>query len=113
MLFDMLPERLRRLILICTLPAFGLSACTTSIAVTEPPAPCSTLIPSSLREKTPGAPVPQRSEMGEWVAFGSAQTGQLSKANGDKSAAIEIVEACEARDAAARQATLKNKRLKL
>lgn len=57
--------------------------------------------------------MPQRPEMGEWVAFGSAQTGQLSKANVDKSAAIEIVEKCEARDAAARQATLKNKRLKL
>lgn len=57
--------------------------------------------------------MPQRPEMGEWVAFGSAQTGQLSKANVDKSAAIEIIEKCEARDAAARQATLKNKRLKL
>lgn len=81
--------------------------------MTQPPAPCSTLIPSSLREKTPGAPVPQRPEMGEWVAFGSSQTAQLSKANTDKAASIEIVEKCEARDREAREATLKKKRLKL
>lgn len=112
MRFDMLPEQLRRLILLFTLPAFGLSACTPPITVSQAALPCSTLIPSSLRADTAGAPMPERPEMGEWVAFGSAQTGQLSKANADKSASIEIVERCEARDAAAREATRKNKRLK-
>ncbi|HEY0623164.1 hypothetical protein [Sphingomonas sp.] len=36
--------------------------------------------------------------MGDWIAFGDAQTGQLDKSNIDKAAAIEVVEACEKRD---------------
>lgn len=78
-----------------------------------PAVACSTLIPSSLRDKTPGAALPTSPEAGAWVAFGVAQTGQLDKSNADKSGAIEIVEKCETRDAAARAATVKRKALKL
>lgn len=39
--------------------------------------------------------------MGDWIAFGDAQTGQLDKANGRVIDAIGIVERCEVRDAAA------------
>lgn len=78
-----------------------------------PAVACSTLIPSSLRSKTPGAEFPSSPETGAWVAFAVAQTGQLDKSNADKSGAIEIVEKCEARDSAARAATVKRKTLKL
>lgn len=111
MQFAMLPERLRLWMLLFMAPAFALSACTTPITIASPATPCSTLIPSSLRDKTPGSPLPSEPTAGEWIAFGAAQTGQLDKSNADRSAAIEIVEKCEARDAAARAATVKHKRL--
>jgi DNA-binding GntR family transcriptional regulator len=42
------------------------------------------------------------------VVFGDAQTGQLEKANADKRASLQIVEACEKRDReAAKQITKK------
>jgi hypothetical protein len=47
------------------------------------------------------------------MSFGIAQTGQLDKANADRAATIEIVEKCEARDAAAREATSKKAMLPL
>lgn len=36
--------------------------------------------------------------MGDWIAFGDAQTAQLDKANDRTLSAIGIVERCEARD---------------
>lgn len=44
------------------------------------------------------APPPAHDTVGEWVAFGDAQTGQLDKANGRTADALAIVEKCEARD---------------
>ncbi|HQS70899.1 MULTISPECIES: hypothetical protein [unclassified Novosphingobium] len=35
--------------------------------------------------------------MGDWIAFGDAQTGQLDKANDRTLSSIEIVENCEKR----------------
>jgi hypothetical protein len=55
--------------------------------------------------------MPQEATLGSWMSFGIAQTGQLDKANADRAAAIEIVERCEARDAAARAATSRKRRL--
>lgn len=49
----------------------------------------------------PGAPLPAGDTMGDWIAFGDAQTAQLDKANGRTADAIGIVERCEARDAEA------------
>ena len=46
----------------------------------------------------PGAPLPAGETVGDWIAFGDAQTGQLDKANGRTADAIGIVERCEARD---------------
>lgn len=34
--------------------------------------------------------------MGQWVAFGDAQTGQLERANDEKQTALWIVNQCEA-----------------
>lgn len=48
----------------------------------------------------PGAAIPGGDTAGEWVAFADAQTGQLEKANDRTRASIEIVERCDARDAA-------------
>ena len=39
--------------------------------------------------------------VGDWIAFGTAQTGQLDKANGRASDTLAVIERCEARDAAA------------
>jgi hypothetical protein len=39
--------------------------------------------------------------VGDWIAFGDAQTAKLDQANSRTKDAIGIVERCEARDAAA------------
>lgn len=70
-----------------------------SIVVTRPASSCLSLIPDTVKAATPGAPLPKDDTAGQWVAFGSNQTGQLELANRDKATAIEIVEKCEARDA--------------
>jgi hypothetical protein len=49
----------------------------------------------------PGAPLPDGQTVGEWISFGDQQTAQLDKANDRTTAAIGIVERCEARDVAA------------
>lgn len=52
-----------------------------------------------MREPTPGAPLPPDDSAGAWTSFANSQTGQLVQANAGKSAALEIIERCEARDA--------------
>lgn len=64
---------------------------------------CSTLLPSEWRAGVPGADLPAGDTVGDWIAFGDAQTGQLDKANDRTRAAIGIVERCEERDRAAVQ----------
>ncbi|MEQ5789094.1 hypothetical protein J3454_14450 [Erythrobacter sp. NFXS35] len=59
---------------------------------------CSTLLPTEWRAGVPGADLPQGDSVGEWVAFGDAQTGQLDKSNDRYRAAVGIVERCETRD---------------
>jgi hypothetical protein len=49
----------------------------------------------------PGADLPEGNVLADWIAFGDAQTGKLDQANGRTKDAIEIVQRCEARDAAA------------
>ena len=67
------------------------------------PSACSTLLPDSWRQAIAGAPLPDGHTVGDWIAFGDAQTAQLDKANGRTSDAIGIIERCEARDRAAVQ----------
>ena len=64
---------------------------------------CSTLLPSEWRAGVPGADLPAGDTVGDWIAFGDAQTGQLDKANDRTRAAIGIIERCEERDRAAVQ----------
>lgn len=66
--------------------------------------PCSQLVPDAWRGGVESAPLPKAETVGEWVAFGDAQTAQLDKANGRTADALSIVEKCEARDREAAQA---------
>lgn len=49
----------------------------------------------------PGADLPRGDSVGEWVAFGDAQTAQLDKSNDRYVAGVGIVQRCEDRDALA------------
>ena len=96
---EMPKVRVRLLLPLCAM--LGLSACAGGAVINAIPAACSTLIPETWREPVPGGPLPEGSTVGDWVAFGDAQTGQLDKANGRTADTIAIVSRCEARDAAA------------
>jgi hypothetical protein len=74
--------------------------------VTTNAASCSSLLPGDWKLGVAGADLPDGNTVGDWVAFGDAQTGKLDQANGRTKDAIEIVERCEKRDAeAVRKAT--------
>jgi hypothetical protein len=90
---------MRRMILVAT-AVIGLSACAAPIVTTHS-AGCSSLIPDSWLQGVPAAPLPDGNTVGDWIAFGDAQTGKLDQANGRTKDAIEIQRRCEARDAAA------------
>jgi len=66
------------------------------------PTACSSLVGASLRADVEPVDLPaEDATAGElWVSF-DGQTGRLDTANRFKRAAIETIEACEARDAAA------------
>lgn len=44
------------------------------------------------------APLPDGETVGDWIAFGDAQTGQLDKANDRYRSGVGIIERCELRD---------------
>ena len=69
--------------------------------MTTQSAACSSLLPSDWRLGVAGADLPTGDTVGDWIAFADAQTGKLDMANGRTRDAIEIIERCEARDAAA------------
>lgn len=92
-------QMLRSIPLLATL-AFGLSACAAPI-VTAKGASCSSLLPEAWKQGVAGADLPTGNTVGDWIAFGDAQTGKLDIANDRTISAIGIVERCEARDAAA------------
>jgi len=84
------------------LPALlACAACAGAPPIAAIPSACSTLIPASWHDPVPGAPLPAGRTVGDWIAFGDAQTAQLDKANGRTGDALDIVARCEARDAAA------------
>ncbi len=69
--------------------------------MTTQSAGCSNLLPTEWKQGVAGAPLPDGDTVGDWIAFGDAQTGKLDQANERTKAAVGIVERCEARDAAA------------
>lgn len=83
----------------------GLAGCSAPTVLSTPNS-CATLLPSEWKEGVAGAELPLGDTVGDWIAFGDAQTGKLDMANGRTRDAIGIIERCEARDAAAvKQAT--------
>lgn len=64
-------------------------------------ASCSALLPAEWKQGVAPAALPDGDTVGDWIAFGDAQTGKLDQANGRTRDAMGIVERCEARDAAA------------
>jgi hypothetical protein len=66
--------------------------------VTTQSAACSSLLPAEWKQGVPGAPLPDGDTVGDWIAFGDAQTGRLDVANGRTRDAIGIIERCEDRD---------------
>src|SRR6478609_7180916 len=76
--------------LACALSAAGCSTVTVSGALN-----CSALIGPALRADVPAADLPAGNTVGEWVAFGDAQTGKLEDANGRRAAVVEIVDNCQ------------------
>jgi hypothetical protein len=66
--------------------------------VTASSASCAALLPAEWKQGVAGAPLPDGNSVGDWIAFGDAQTGKLDQANGRTKDAIGIVERCEARD---------------
>lgn len=74
--------------------------------VLSTPNSCASLLPVEWKRGVAGAELPGGDTVGDWVAFGDAQTGKLDVANGRTRDSISIIERCEARDAAAvRKAT--------
>lgn len=71
------------------------------VIATASAAGCSGLVPVEWRAGVRGADLPEGDTVGDWIAFGDAQTGKLDQANGRTRDAIELVERCEERDAAA------------
>jgi hypothetical protein len=62
---------------------------------------CAGRIPPQLRADAAPAAPPADNSVGEWVAFGEAQTGRLETANDRKATMLWILEACEAEERAA------------
>lgn len=86
-------------VLLLTLPS---GACAGSIQIATPAAGCSSLVPAGWAEPVPSAAFPQdTASVRDWQVFGVDQTGQLAKANGRTADVLEVVTACEKRDAAA------------
>jgi hypothetical protein len=60
----------------------GLGACVSGTPiVTASGVECLNVIPSEWEKGVPGAPLPTGDTVGDWVAFGDAQTGRLDQAN--------------------------------
>lgn len=87
--------------LILLLPVLALSGCVGAPPIVATPSACASLLPEAWRMPVPGAPLPinegaiEGNTVGDWIAFGDAQTGQLDKANDRTLSSIAIVERCE------------------
>lgn len=93
---DPLLVQMRLSILPCVMLA--LAACAGAPPIVATPGACSSLLPEEWRKPIEGDPLPEGNDIGSWIQFADAQTGQLDKMNDRMIAAIGIVERCEARD---------------
>lgn len=95
----MLRAQMRPLILL--LGTLALQACVGAPVIVPTSAACAALLPPEWKQGVAAADLPDGNTVGDWIAFGDAQTGKLDVANGRTRDAIGIVERCETRDAAA------------
>lgn len=77
-----------------------LAGCSTPTVLSTPNS-CASLIPTSWRQGVPAPDLPADDSVGSWIVFGDAAIGKLDQANGRTRDTLDIVTACEARDAAA------------
>lgn len=75
-----------------------LPGCAGGVPISSTPSACSTLIPDSWHQPVTGADLPDGNTVGDWVAFGDAQTGRLDVANGRQADTLAIISRCEERD---------------
>lgn len=76
-------------------------ACVGAPPIATTPSACSSLIPDGWASGVAGAPLPDGDTVGDWIAFGDAQTGRLDVANGRQADTLAIITRCEERDAKA------------
>lgn len=69
-----------------------LTGCAGGPSIVATPSACASLLPQEWRSPVPGAPLPDGDQVGDWIQFADAQTGQLDKANDRTVSAIGIVE---------------------
>jgi hypothetical protein len=93
-----LKMRPTRLAMLATV-AFGASVAGCHTVNPDAALNCGALIGPTLRADVPGADLPVGNTVGDWVAFGDAQTGKLEDANGRRAAVVEIVDRCQAEQA--------------
>lgn len=86
--------------MLVSMPLGGvLSACASPPVIYLSANNCAGLVPEEWsKDGVPSAPLPADHSIGEWVAFGDAQTAQLDKANDQTHDAVSIVSKCEDRD---------------
>lgn len=91
-----------RLMLPALMPLVA-AACVASPPIYAANTPCSSLVPSEWRNGVDHAPPPaettdQLGQLKAWIGFGTAEAGQVEKANGRTADTLGIVERCEERD---------------
>lgn len=83
------------------LAMLGLASCVSGPRYVPIQYACASRVPPQLTDDVPSAALPTENTVGQWVAFGDAQTGQLERANDEKQTALWIVNQCEAEAKAA------------
>lgn len=96
------PKFKLRLMLPLLMPLVA-AACVSSPPIYAANTPCSSLVPADWRNGVPHAPAPAEAaspldQLKAWIGFGTAEAGQVEKANGRTADTIGIVERCEVRD---------------
>ena len=76
----------------------ALGGCVGGPVIQSTPSSCVDLLPTSWAAGVSGAPIPEGNTVGDWIAFGDAQTGRLDVANGRQADTLAIIARCEERD---------------
>lgn len=91
---DPLKALMRLSLLLPTMLA--LQACVLTPPIVAPSSACLELIPQDWRKPVRGAPLPPSdANVGDWIVFGNAQTGQLEIQYGRLNDTLSIVGKCE------------------